>query len=171
MKPIILNHLHQVLNTLLLTGIKWPRSGVMATGATMVTTCKIDAGAKSRSIGRSAGGNIYYAQCHYESTLLARFNRRFTILNYFNFSDFIGRMKNPQIPSEKQVQYSGLFMHDSVVEFGNLTAIPTIGSTYQITRDTLENIDIMRVANRTFGQTFSCILISAIHAAVAIVVY
>ena len=80
-------------------------------------------------------------------------------------------MKNPQIPSEKQVQYSGLFMHDSVVEFGYLTAVPAIGPTYQITRDALENIDIMRVANRTFGQTFSCILISAIHAAVAIVVH
>ena len=62
-------------------------------------------------------------------------------------------------------------MHDSVVEFGYLTAVPAIGRTYQITRDTLENIDIMRVANRTFGQTFSCILISAIHAAVAIVVH
>lgn len=62
-------------------------------------------------------------------------------------------------------------MNYSVTQLSQLTAVPTVGGTYQITGDTLESIDVGSTTLRTYGQTLGGILIAAIHTAVAVVVY
>ena len=62
-------------------------------------------------------------------------------------------------------------MNDAVVQFGQLTLVPAVGSTYQITGDALQAVDMGAAAFRTFLQMIVSILITAVHAAVAVVVY
>ena len=62
-------------------------------------------------------------------------------------------------------------MYNSVVEFSQFGIIPTVGGTYEIACDALEPVNIVRVAFRTFLQVGRRILIAAVHASVAVVVY
>lgn len=62
-------------------------------------------------------------------------------------------------------------MYNSVVEFSQFGIIPTVGGTYEIACDALESVNIVRVAFRTFLQVGRRILIAAVHASVAVVVY
>ena len=62
-------------------------------------------------------------------------------------------------------------MHYAVTEFGELSAVPTTGGSYQVSSNTLELVDVMASAVRTFYKTFLGILESAVHAAVAVVVH
>ncbi len=61
-------------------------------------------------------------------------------------------------------------MYDAVVEFGEFCTVPSVGSADEISCDTLEFIDVMTAAFWAGVEFFVCILIAAIHAAVAIVV-
>lgn len=62
-------------------------------------------------------------------------------------------------------------MHNAVVEFSQFGVVPTVGGTYEIACDALETVDIVRVAFGTFLQVGRGILVSAVHASVAVVVY
>ena len=62
-------------------------------------------------------------------------------------------------------------MYDAVAELGELTAVPTACGTYEVTGDALELVDVLSAAVRALHKTLLCVLISAVHAAVAVVVY
>ena len=62
-------------------------------------------------------------------------------------------------------------MYYAVVEFCKLSVVPTVGGTYEVTCDTLQTVDISASTLRTFVKMSCCILISAVHATVAVVVY
>ena len=62
-------------------------------------------------------------------------------------------------------------MYDAVAELGELTAVPAACGTYEVTGDALELVDVLSTAVRTLYKTLLCVLISAVHAAVAVVVY
>ena len=61
-------------------------------------------------------------------------------------------------------------MYNPVVEFGELAGIPAVGGTDQITGDTLQGVDVTAVAVRALGEAFGGILITAVEAAVTVVV-
>ena len=61
-------------------------------------------------------------------------------------------------------------MRHTVVELGEFTRVPTVSGTHEIARDTLQFVDVRRTALRAFLQMVVCILIAAVHAAVAVVV-
>ena len=62
-------------------------------------------------------------------------------------------------------------MNNAVAELCELTAVPTACSSYEVTCDTLELVDVFASAVRTLLETCFCILESAVHAAVAVVVH
>ena len=62
-------------------------------------------------------------------------------------------------------------MYHAVAELGELAAVPAAGCTYEVTGDALELVDVLSAAVRTLHEALLCILISAVHAAVAVVVY
>ena len=64
-----------------------------------------------------------------------------------------------------------LFVYYTVAEFGKLAAVPAVGGTNQITSDALQLVDVGAVALRALVQIFGCVLVSAVHAAVAVVVH
>ena len=61
-------------------------------------------------------------------------------------------------------------MRHTVVELGEFTRVPTVSSTHEVTRDALQLIDVGTATLRAFLQMVVCILIAAVHAAVAVVV-
>ena len=63
-----------------------------------------------------------------------------------------------------------LFMYYAVFKFRELAAVPTACSAYKISGDALELVDPGSSAMRTFGQILLCILITAVHAAVSVMV-
>lgn len=62
-------------------------------------------------------------------------------------------------------------MYHAVAELGELAAVPTACGTYEVTCDALELVDVLSTAVRTLYKTLLCVLISAVHTAVAVVVY
>ena len=62
-------------------------------------------------------------------------------------------------------------MNDSVIQFREFGIVPTIGSTYQITGDALQLIDVLASALRTSFQVRSRVLIAAFEATIAVMVY
>ena len=62
-------------------------------------------------------------------------------------------------------------MNDAVAELCELTAVPAACGTYEVACDTLELVDVFASAVRTLLEACLCILESAVHAAVAVVVY
>ena len=61
-------------------------------------------------------------------------------------------------------------MGDTILEFGKFAAVPTIGSTYEITSDTLQTVDVVTSALGANLLVLDGILMAAVHATVAIVV-
>ena len=59
----------------------------------------------------------------------------------------------------------------AVMEFGQLSAVPTISSTYKITGNSLKLVDVVASALRAYFQIGICILISTVKTAIAVVVY
>ncbi len=59
----------------------------------------------------------------------------------------------------------------TVVELGKLATVPTVGSTYQVTGDALQLVDVVAAALRTNLQVGISILVAAVQTAVAVVVY
>ena len=49
--------------------------------------------------------------------------------------------------------------------------VPTFGSTYQISGDALELVDVASSTMRTGSEVFLCILVATIHASVAVMVH
>ena len=65
----------------------------------------------------------------------------------------------------------GLFVYHAVLEFSELGAVPTACRTYEVAGDALELVDLGALAVRTFFEVLVCVLVSAVHAAVTVVVY
>ena len=64
-----------------------------------------------------------------------------------------------------------LFVDDSVIELCQFCLVPTLGCTYEVTRNTLKLINAIATTLGANVQLLLCILISAVHTAVAVVVY
>ena len=64
-----------------------------------------------------------------------------------------------------------LFVYHSVAELCELSAVPAACRSDQVAGDTLELVDVVASAVRTFCEPFLRILESAVHAAVAVVVH
>ena len=64
-----------------------------------------------------------------------------------------------------------LFVDNAVIQLCQFCLVPTLGSTNQITSNTLQAIDVLATALWTYAQLLLCILIAAGHTAVAVVVY
>ena len=62
-------------------------------------------------------------------------------------------------------------MNHAVAELGELSAVPAVGCSYEVSCDTLELVDVLSTAVRTFGESLFRILKSAVHATVAVVVH
>lgn len=62
-------------------------------------------------------------------------------------------------------------MDNAVVQFRQLRLVPAVGSSYQIAGDALQLVDVLASAYRASLQIVGCILISAVHTAVAVVVH
>ena len=67
--------------------------------------------------------------------------------------------------------FAELFVYDAVTELGELSAVPSAGSTYKVSCDTLKLVNMLSAAVRALLKTLFCILESAVHAAVAVVVH
>ena len=67
--------------------------------------------------------------------------------------------------------FAELFVYDAVTELGELSAVPTACGTYEIASDALELVNVLSAAVRTLRKTLLCVLISTVHAAVAVVVH
>ena len=67
--------------------------------------------------------------------------------------------------------FAELLVNDTVAELGELAAVPAACGTYEVTCDALELVDVLATAVRTLCKSLLCVLISAVHAAVAVVVH
>ena len=61
-------------------------------------------------------------------------------------------------------------MHNAILELSEFATVPTTGSTYKVSGDSLELVDMLASAVRTFLKSFVCILEATVHATVAVVV-
>lgn len=61
-------------------------------------------------------------------------------------------------------------MYHAVLEFGELTAVPAVGSTHKVTSDALQAVNILTSATGASLETLLCVLITAVDATVAVVV-
>ena len=64
-----------------------------------------------------------------------------------------------------------LFVHHAVAELSELSAVPAACGTYEVAGDTLELVYVFASAVRTLLEACFCILESAVHAAVAVMVH
>ena len=62
-------------------------------------------------------------------------------------------------------------MSYTVVKLSQLATVPAIGSTYEVTGDALQLVDVVASALRTNFQVGLCILVATVQTAVAVVVY
>lgn len=62
-------------------------------------------------------------------------------------------------------------MYHTVLELGELSAVPTAGCADEVTCDSLELVDVLASAMRAFLESLLRILESAVHASVAVVVH
>lgn len=67
--------------------------------------------------------------------------------------------------------FAELFVYDAVAELCELSAVPAACRSDKISCDTLELVDVLAAAVRTFLQTYLCILESAVHASVSVMVH
>ena len=92
-----------------------------------------------------------------------------TVLKYlFPFSVFQYVLG---IKIKNMCPFAELLVNDTVAELGELAAVPAACGTYEVTCDALELVDVLTAAVWTFGESLLCVLISAVHAAVAVVVH
>ena len=64
-----------------------------------------------------------------------------------------------------------LFVDDTVIKFCQFCLVPTLSSTYKVTRDALQFVDTLAATLGTYGQFGLGILVTAVHTAVAIVIH
>ena len=62
-------------------------------------------------------------------------------------------------------------MSYTVVKLSQLATVPAVGSTYEVTGDALQLVDVVASALRTNFQVGVSILVAAVETAVAVVVY
>ena len=66
--------------------------------------------------------------------------------------------------------FAELFVDYSVLKLCKLASVPTAGCTYKVTGNTLELVNVRSAAVRTLHEAFLCILESAVHTTVTVVV-
>ena len=64
-----------------------------------------------------------------------------------------------------------LFVNNAVAELGKLAAVPSVGCTYEVACDALELVDLLSAAVRALLHVRLSVLVSAVLAAVAIMVH
>lgn len=64
-----------------------------------------------------------------------------------------------------------LFVYYTVGEFGEFGRVPPVGGADKISGDSLQTVDMMAVAVRTFGEAVGGILIAAVETAVTVMVH
>ena len=64
-----------------------------------------------------------------------------------------------------------LFVDDTVIQLSQFCFVPTLGSTHEVTSDTLKFIDAVATTLGAHVQLLLCILVAAIHTTVAVVVH
>ena len=64
-----------------------------------------------------------------------------------------------------------LFVYYSVAELGELSAVPAACGADKVAGDSLELVDVFASTVRTLLQPCLCVLKTAVHAAVAVVVH
>ena len=62
-------------------------------------------------------------------------------------------------------------MRHTIIKFSKFTRVPTVCRSHKITRDALQFVDVLRATFRTYLQLIVSILITTIHATVAVVVH
>ena len=62
-------------------------------------------------------------------------------------------------------------MRHPVVELCQLAGVPAVGSANEVACDALQTVDVMAAAHRTGVEVRVGVLVSAVHAAVAVVVH
>ena len=62
-------------------------------------------------------------------------------------------------------------MYNTVVQLCQLCLVPTVGGTHKVTRDALEAVNVVAATTGTFVHNLLGILVTAIHATVACMVY
>ena len=62
-------------------------------------------------------------------------------------------------------------MHHTVAELGELSAVPSAGGSHEVACDSLKLVDLLASAVRTLLHVLLGVLISAVHAAVAVMVH
>ena len=60
---------------------------------------------------------------------------------------------------------------NAVLEFGKFTAVPAIGGADEVAGDALQAVDVVSVALGAFLKAVGGILISTVHATVAVMVH
>ena len=70
-----------------------------------------------------------------------------------------------------ELRCTKLFVNYAVTKLSKFTAVPSVGRTNEVTGDTLELVDFLATAVWALLHIVLCILISAIHATVAVMVY
>ena len=61
-------------------------------------------------------------------------------------------------------------MYYAVLKLGKFRAVPASCSTYEVTGDALQLVNLVALAVRTLLEVCICVLVSAVKAAVAVVV-
>ena len=64
-----------------------------------------------------------------------------------------------------------LFVYHSVAELSEFSSVPSAGGSHKVTCDALKLVDVVASAVRAFLKSLLGIFESAVHAAVAVVVY
>lgn len=62
-------------------------------------------------------------------------------------------------------------MNHAVTELSKLAAVPSVCGTYEVAGDTLELVDLLTAAVWTLLHVVLSVLVSAVHATVAVVVH
>ena len=82
----------------------------------------------------------------------------------------------PSLPSVRHCRHcrldrQSLFVHHAVAELSELSAVPSAGRSHEVSCDSLQLVNLLASAVRTFLHVLLGVLISAVHAAVAVVVH
>ena len=64
-----------------------------------------------------------------------------------------------------------LFVDNSVIQFSQFSLVPTFSCSHQITSDALQTVNVLACTSWAGFQIFACILVTTVHATIAIVIY
>ena len=80
---------------------------------------------------------------------------------------------SPALPSVRhcRLDRQSLFVHHAVAELSELSAVPSAGRSHEVSCDSLQLVNLLASAVRALLHVLLGILISTVHAAVAVVVH